>query len=82
MLICGKALTSLQTPFFLNNYSLEKQSSSPQEARPTFPLVFISFPSPTEMITVLAFCIIVLMSVPIIGHGLCLTTVELVSLIP
>ena len=60
MLICGKALTSLQTPFFLNNYSLEKQSSSPQEARPTFPLVFISFPSPTDMITFLAHFLVVL----------------------
>ena len=82
MLICGKALTSLKPPFFLNNYSLEKQSSSPQEARQTFPLVFIIFPSPTDMITFLDFFLVVLMSVVFIGHGLCLAPVELVSLIP
>ena len=70
-LFCGKALISLQIPFFLNNYSLETSSLSPQEARAIIPLVSMSFSSTTK--TFSAFFIMILgFPVLIIGltHGL------------
>ena len=70
VLFCGKAFTSLQIPFSLNNYSLETQSFSLQEARPTFAPVSMSFYSKT--ITFFTLFIIVLMFPVFIGllHGL------------
>ena len=84
VLFCGEALTPLQIPFFLNNHSLEAQSLSPREIRPTIPLVYMSFPSTTMAFFAIFIMVLFTVFTGRQTQGVCvrITTAKLLSLMP